>query len=77
MTYNTHSTFRTNKTYLTQSQPKLVKKDILPTKKKTPISTIFPPEQFKTQSSSMSLSKHLINSPPQIRVISPLKINVH
>ena len=56
--YNTHSTFASTETYLLQSQPNT--KEILPTKKKTLISTTFPPKQAKTQSSLTPVSKQLI-----------------
>ena len=58
--YNTHSTSATIKTYLLQSQPSTVTKEILPTKKKILISTTFPPKQAKTQSSSTPVTKQLI-----------------
>ena len=56
--YNTLSTSASTKTYLFQSQPNT--KEILPTKKKTFISSTFPPKQAKTQSNSRSLSEQLI-----------------
>ena len=58
--YNIHSTSATIKTYLLQSQPSTVTKEILPTKKKILISTTFPPKQAKTQSSSTPVTKQLI-----------------
>ena len=58
--YNTHSTSATIKTYLLQSQPSTVTKEILPTKKKILISTTFPPKLAKTQSSSTPVTKQLI-----------------
>ena len=58
--YNTYSTSATIKTYLLQSQPSTVTKEILPTKKKILISTTFPPKQAKTQSSSTPVTKQLI-----------------
>ena len=56
--YNTHSTSASTETYLLQSQPNT--KEILPTKKKTLISSTFPPKQAKTQSNSRPVSKQLI-----------------
>ena len=56
--YNTHSTFAFTETYLLQSQPNT--KEILFTKKKTLISTTFPPKQAKTQSSLTPVSKQSI-----------------
>ena len=56
--YTTHSTSASTETYLLQSQPNT--KEILPTKKKTLISTTFPPKQAKTQSISTPVSKQLI-----------------
>ena len=48
--YDTHSTSASTETYLLQSQPNT--KEILPTKKKTLISsTTLPPKHAKTQSS--------------------------
>ena len=55
--YNTHSTSASAETYIPQSQPNT--KEILPTKKKTLISTTFPPKQAKTQSSSTPVSNQL------------------
>ena len=46
--------------YQTQSQPKIVTKEIIPTKKKTRISKTFPPKQTKTQSSSIPVSNQMI-----------------
>ena len=82
--YNTHSTSASTETYLLQSQPNT--KEILPTKKKTLISSTFPPKQAKTQSNSRPVSKQLIptikqskliNSLTRIKVISPPKINIY
>ena len=56
--YNTHSTSASTETYLLQSQPNT--KEILPTKKKTLISSTFPLKQAKTQSTSKPMSKQLI-----------------
>ena len=56
--YNTHSTSASTETYLLQSQPNT--KEILPTKKKTLISSTFPLKQVKTQSNSRPVSKQLI-----------------
>ena len=56
--YNTHSTSASTETYLLQSQPNT--KEILPTKKKTLISSTFPLKQAKTQSNSRPVSKQLI-----------------
>ena len=56
--YNTHSTSASTKTYLFQSQANT--KEILPPKKKTFISSTFPPKQAKTQSNSRSMSEQLI-----------------
>ena len=56
--YNTHSASASTETYLFQSQPNT--KEILPTKKKTFISSTFPPKQAKTQSNSRSVSEQLI-----------------
>ena len=56
--YNTHSTSASTETYLLQSQPNT--KEILPTKKKTLISSTFPSKQAKTQSNSRPVSKQLI-----------------
>ena len=56
--YNTHSTSASTKTYLFQSQANT--KEILPPKKKTFISSTFPPKQAKTQSNSRPVSKQLI-----------------
>ena len=58
--YNTHSTSGTIKTYLTQSQPRIITKELIPTGEKTPISATFPPKQAKTQSSSTPLLKQMI-----------------
>ena len=66
--YNTHSTSGTIKVYQTQSQPKIVTKEIIPTKKKTLISKTFPPKQAKTQSSSTPVSKQMI---PTIKQSAP------
>ena len=56
--YNTHSTSASTETYLLQAQPNI--KEILPTKKKTLISSTFPPKQAKTQSNSRPVPKQSI-----------------
>ena len=56
--YTTHSTSASTETYILQSQPNT--KEILPTKKKTLISSTFPPKQAKSQSNSRPVSKQLI-----------------
>ena len=56
--YTTHSTSASTETSLLQSQPNT--KEILPTKKKTLISSTFPPTQAKTQSNSRPVPKQLI-----------------
>ena len=64
--YNIHSTPASTEAYLLQSQPNT--KEILPTKRKTLISTTFPQKQAKAQSSSTPLSKQLI---PTIKQSAP------
>ena len=66
--YKTHSISGTIKAYQTQSQPKIVTKEIIPTKKKTLISKTFPLKQAKTQSSSTPVSKQMI---PTIKQSAP------
>ena len=56
--YNTHSTSASTETYLLQAQPNI--KEILPTKKKTLISSTFPLKQAKTQSNSRPVLKQSI-----------------
>ena len=56
--HHTHLTSAFTEIYLLQSQPNA--KEILPTNKKTLISSTFPPKQAKTQSNSTPVSKQLI-----------------
>ena len=67
--YNIHSTPASTETYLLQSQPNT--KEVIPTKKKTLISTTFPPKQAKTQPSPTPVSKQLI---PTIKQSTPDKL---
>ena len=64
--YNIHSSPASTEAYLLQSQPNT--KEILPTKRKTLISTTFPQKHAKAQSSSTPLSKQLI---PTIKQSAP------
>ena len=56
--HHTHLTSAFTEIYLLQSQPNA--EEILPTNKKTLISSTFPPKQAKTQSNSTPVSKQLI-----------------
>ena len=85
--YTTHSTSASTETYLLQSQPNT--KEILPTKKKTLISSTFQLKQTKTQKPNPIQDQcqsnwfqwlsnlHLLNSPARIKIYSPPKINIH